>query len=102
MTRRTARDGVDLYRVAVRRKVTIPNPDRKRPGQPWFLETGETAVDHYGPYDNRGAARRIRIHEAYLPYLEEDGTRKLRGDVIETWIEKVDFADIPWVRLEEG
>lgn len=99
MTRRMMSPGQKQFRVAVKRHERALNPDRREPGQPWFLYLETAVTDYWGPYNTIGAARSIQTKEAYMPGWVSNRRAELRDGVIETWIEQV--VKVEWGRVDE-
>lgn len=102
MTRSMVADGRDTFRVVVRRKKKITNPEYAQGnGESLYVLTDEEYDSSYGPYPKIGTARGVESHEAYkLSYRAESGEPRSerQWDVVDSWIEKI--VKIEWERIQ--
>ena len=105
MTRRMVADDQEVFRVVVRRKKRIANPDyRQGNRQPYWILLDEEYNTEYGPYSKLGAARGVETQKAYeVRYDDSTGGYNSRAarrwDVVDSWIEKVE--KIVWKKVED-
>ena len=104
MTRRgTVGDGQDAFRVVVRRKKKIVNPEYQQgAGKPYLILSDEEYVEHYGPYPRLGTARGVETGEAFTGDWA-DGFWNPRAerawDTVDSWVEQIE--EIKWKRVKD-
>ena len=103
MSRNWIGDDQEAFRVVVRHKRKIRNPDYEQGnGQDFYVLTDEEYDAWYGPYPKIGTARGVQAREAYNPAHLAESRRphsELRWGVVGTWIEKA--AKIAWERVDD-
>lgn len=105
MTRMMIADSQEVFRVVVRRKRSIVNPDyRQGNRQPYRILLDEEYNTEYGPYPKLGTARGVETQEAYEGRYDDSADRYnsravRRWGVVDSWIEKAE--EIVWKKVED-
>lgn len=100
MTRRMISDDQEVYRVVVRRRKSVCNPDWIPGELDLYTLTDEEYDTSYGPYSKVGTAKGVQAHEAYKSaHAAKSGKARTdyQWDVVDTWIEKA--VEIAWERV---